>query len=127
MRFPQRLAYYLFGLLIGCMFLFYFFAEKKTEFCYLPNCRVLKELRSKPLENSPEVNNKLKEGWFTDEDLKLTLTYGDVIFSESKKELEGGKLYTIEGKNTNNEAFTVQLINYDDKVTVFDINKKEKK
>ena len=109
------------------MFLFYFLAEKKTEFCYLPNCRVLKELKSKPLENSTIVDTKLAEGWFTEEDIQLTLTYGDVIFSESKTELEGGKLYTIEGRNKKSEPFIVKMINYDEKVKVYDINKKDSK
>jgi hypothetical protein len=63
MKFSQRLAYYLFGLLIGCIFLLYFFGEKKTEFCYLPNCRVLKELRTKPMAYSHKVDSILQQNW----------------------------------------------------------------
>ena len=53
MAFLKRLGYYLFGLSIGLVFLAFFLKKKSeetgTSFCYLPNCRVLKELRSKPM------------------------------------------------------------------------------
>ena len=53
MSFLKRLGYFLFGLSIGLVFLAFFLkkksAETGTSFCYLPNCRVLKELRSKPI------------------------------------------------------------------------------
>ncbi|NND16199.1 MAG: DUF4258 domain-containing protein, partial [Eudoraea sp.] len=53
MSFLKRLGYFLFGLSIGLVFLAFFLKKKSdetdTSFCYLPNCRVLKELRSKPV------------------------------------------------------------------------------
>ena len=53
MAFLKRLGFYLFGLSIGLVFLAFFLKKKSeetgTSFCYLPNCRVLKELRSKPI------------------------------------------------------------------------------
>lgn len=53
MSFLKRLGYYLIGLSIGLIFLAFFLKKKSeetgTSFCYLPNCRVLKELRSKPV------------------------------------------------------------------------------
>jgi hypothetical protein len=54
MPFLKRLGYFLIGLSLGLIFLAIFLRKKTeetgTEFCYLPNCRVLKDLRSKPLE-----------------------------------------------------------------------------
>ena len=54
MKFQFRLAYYLFGLFLGAIFVIWFLRakadDKGVEFCYLPNCRVLKDLRSKPLD-----------------------------------------------------------------------------
>ncbi|MTG97783.1 MULTISPECIES: DUF4258 domain-containing protein [Myroides] len=125
MKFTQRLAYYLFGILIGCMFLVYFFGEKKTEFCYLPNCRVLKDLRSKPVVYSPEAENIFKEGWVTDDDVRNTLTYGKVDFSKSNIEEESGKLYIVKGKNEAKEPIIVEIINYSDKVRLKNIKKGE--
>lgn len=126
MKFTQRLAYYLFGLLIGCMFLVYFFGEKKTEFCYLPNCRVLKDIRSKPVKYSAEADEILKQGWVNEEDIRNTLTYGKVDFSHSNVEFENGKIYVIKGQNTNKEQFTIEIINYADKAELKNIIKTEK-
>ncbi|AJH14733.1 DUF4258 domain-containing protein [Myroides profundi] len=123
MKFTQRLAYYLFGLLIGGMFLFYFFGEKKTEFCYLPNCRVLKDLRSKPVTYSKAVEAKFKEGWVSNDDIRKSLQYGDVNFSESNIDFEKGKLYVIVGRNEQNENILIKVINYTDKIVLYDIEK----
>jgi len=123
MSFIQRLAYYLFGLLIGCMFLFYFFGEKKTEFCYMPNCRVLKDLRSKPVQYSQEAEIKLKEGWILEEDIRKSLQYGKVDFDQSNVDFEEGKLYVISGRNANNDPITIKMVNYTDKVKLLDITK----
>jgi len=50
MAFLKRLFWYLIGLGIGSIFL-WFIVDKKTDgkgvdFCYLPNCRVIKDLRT---------------------------------------------------------------------------------
>lgn len=105
------------------MFLFYFFGEKKTQFCYLPNCRVLKDLRSKPVTYSTEVEKIFKEGWVTNEDVKKSLQYGKVDFSKSNVEFEKGNLYVVEGKNAADEPITIKIINYTDKVKLSDITK----
>lgn len=123
MKFVHRLAYYLFGLLLGGMFLVFFFQKKKTEFCYLPNCRVLKDLRSKPLSVSPEAQQKLNEKWVTMEDIKVCLQNGDVDFSKSNQPSENGKLYVIEGLNTKNEEITVEMINHTERVVLKDIKR----
>ncbi|MEW5675413.1 DUF4258 domain-containing protein [Flavobacterium enshiense] len=123
MKFVHRLAYYLFGLLLGGMFLFFFFQKKKTEFCYMPNCRVLKDLRSKPLEISKDVDAKMKEKVITLEDIKACLNNGDVDFSKSNKPSDSGKLYVIEGLSTKNEEITVEMINQSEKVILKSIQK----
>lgn len=127
MKFVHRLGYYLVGFLVGAIFLFFVFKNKRTEFCYLPNCRVLKDLRSKPLVYSTEAERKFNEKWVTLEDIKKCTEHGDVDFSKSNTTYQGGKLYYIEGKNTNNEPITVEMINYSDRVVIKDIQKHLKK
>lgn len=126
MKFSQRLAYYLFGLLIGGLFLFFFFGEKKTEFCYLPNCRVLKDLRSKPVTFSKTVEAKFQEGWVTNDDIHQSFKYGDVNFSESNIDFEKGKLYVILGRNAKNENILIKVINYPERIQIYDIEKVQK-
>ena len=95
MKFYQRLAYYLFGLLIGGIFVFYFLGAKAkargVSFCYLPNCRVLKDLRSKPFHYSEEASKVLSESWIDTIDIKNTLQYGDVDFKKSNIKTGAGK------------------------------------
>ena len=82
----------------------------------MPNCRVLKDLRSKPLEITKDADAKMKEKVITLEDIRVCLQNGDVDFSKSNKPEGNGKLYVIEGFTTKNEAITVEMINQSEKV-----------
>ncbi|WP_396142116.1 DUF4258 domain-containing protein [Flavobacterium sp.] len=128
MKFQFRLAYYLFGLLLGAVFVMWYLKSKATdrgvEFCYFPNCRVLKDLRSKSLEIDSLAKISLNEKWVTMEDIKKSLTYGDVDFEKSNEPYRKGKIYIIEGKTSNNEDITITMINYEHKVLLEKIEKK---
>jgi hypothetical protein len=128
MKFQFRLAYYLFGLLLGGIFVMWFLKSKATdrgvEFCYFPNCRVLKDLRSKSLEIDSLAQQSFKEKWVTLEDIKQSLTYGDVDFEKSNEPYRKGKIYIIEGKTSKNEDITITMVNYPTKVLLEKIEKK---
>ena len=47
MSFLRRLGIYLIGLSMGIVILSFFFKGKEVSFCYFPNCRTLKDIRSK--------------------------------------------------------------------------------
>ena len=121
MKFSQRFAYYLLGLLIGGIIVYYFFDAKDTDFCYLPNCRVLKDLRAKPLTVSDKAQISFNNALVNMNDIKMCLTHGDVNFDKSNVFDQGGKLYVIEGQNTKKEAITVEMINYSEKVMIKDV------
>ncbi len=101
MPFLKRLGFYLVGLSVGLVFLTYIFKKKSDEtgvtFCYLPNCRVLKELRSKPLSYSETLKMHMTEQGADSTDIAFFLTDGDVDFSKSDPEAEPCSLYLIEG------------------------------
>lgn len=128
MKFQFRLAYYLFGLLLGAVFVMWFLKSKATdkgvEFCYFPNCRVLKDLRSKSLEIDSLAQKSLDAKWVTLEDIRNSLRYGDVDFSRSNEAYRKGKIYVIEGKTSNNEEITITMVNYTNKVLLEKIEKK---
>ena len=128
MKFQFRLAYYIFGLFLGGVFVMWYLKAKATdrgvEFCYLPNCRVLKDLRSKSLEIDSLAQHALNEKWVTLEDVRKSLTYGDVDFGKSNKSYRKGKIYIIEGKTTKNEDITITMVNYSQKVLLEKIEKK---
>lgn len=80
-------------------------------------------MRSKPITYSKEAEAKINEKWVTLEDIKKCLQDGEVDFDKSNKPFEQGKLYIIEGKNANNEAITVEMINYTERVVLKDVKK----
>lgn len=127
MKFQFRLAYYLFGLLLGAVFVMWYLKSKATdrgvEFCYFPNCRVLKDLRSKSLEIDSLAKISLNEKWVTMDDIKKSLTFGDVDFEKSNEPYRKGKIYIIEGKTSKNEDITITMINYEHKVLLEKIEK----
>lgn len=122
MKFYQRLAFFLFGLLIGVIFLIYFLGAKAESrgvtFCYLPNCRVLKDIRSKPFQYSDEATKVLQEKWVDTTDIRNTLTYGDVDFNKSNVKVGAGKLYLIEGKTKDQTPLLLKVISYEKKVVL---------
>ncbi|MDP2159135.1 MAG: DUF4258 domain-containing protein [Flavobacterium sp.] len=128
MKFYQRLAFFLFGLLLGVIFLIYFLGAKAESrgvtFCYLPNCRVLKDIRSKPFQYSDEAKTILSEKWIDSTDVKNTLTYGDVDFGKSNIKVGNGKLYVVKGKTKDNTPIILTVINYESKAVLKEIEKK---
>ena len=125
MKFQFRLAYYLFGLFLGAIFVIWFLKakanDKGVEFCYLPNCRVLKDLRSKSLDIDTLAKKSLSEKWVTMEDIKESLRYGDVDFDKSNVPYKSGKKYIIESQSSGNKKVTLTIINKTNQVILEDI------
>ncbi len=96
MGFLRRLGWYLVGLSIGIIFLIFFLKKKSdetgTEFCYFPNCRVLKDMRSKPLVFGEELEPKYRDTVL----IQSFLQDGDIDFGESDTKAEPCKIYVIE-------------------------------
>jgi hypothetical protein len=125
MKFYQRLAYYLVGLVMGAFVVALVLSGKDTRCNYFPNARVLNDLRNKPFNYSIEASRKLSEDWIDTIDIKNTLTYGDVDFDKSNVVYQKGKLYIIEGKTTKNDTITLRVINYPNKAVLEDIIRKK--
>ena len=97
MAFLKRFGYYLIGLSIGIIFLTFFLRKKSeetgVEFCYLPNCRVLKALREQPLEVAPDLENTADTTA-----IQYVLRDGDVDFSKSDPRAEPCGMYRVNGE-----------------------------
>jgi hypothetical protein len=126
MKFYQRFAYYLIGLIIGSFFVAAVLSGKDTRCNYFPNARVLNDLRTKPFHYDIEASRILSENWVDTIDIKNILTYGDVDFDKSNIKEEGGKLYIIYGKTKKNKEITLEVINYADKAVLRNIILKDK-
>ena len=118
----KRLGFYLIGLAIGLVFLAFFLNRKKAQFCYMPNCRVLKELRSKPLTYSEDSKQELMRQNLDSTDVLYLLNQGDVDFGASDTKADPCKVYVIEGSP---KELPMQLTveNCDSLVTVLKLEK----
>ena len=123
MKFSHRFAYYLIGLIMGSFVVAAVFSGKDTRCNYFPNARVLNDLRNKPFHYSDKASLILAEKWIDTSDIKNCLKYGDVDFDKSNIKVGTGKLYTIDGKTTKNQAITLEVINYPEKAVLKDIKK----
>lgn len=121
MPFIRRLGLYLLGLSVGLIFLAIFLKRKTdetgTSFCYLPNCRVLKELRSKPLSYSENIKALMAEGTLDSTDIAHYLNDGDVDFGKSDTEAEPCHVYFIEGHLREHSAM-LRVLSCDAEVVV---------
>jgi len=95
MAFLKRLGWYLVGLSIGLIFLVFFLKKKSGEegldFCYFPNCRVLKDMRSKTLTFSKSLPEQYRDTLM----IQSFLEDGDVDFGKSDTKSEPCKTYFI--------------------------------
>ncbi|MCO6149389.1 DUF4258 domain-containing protein [Flavobacterium sp. NRK1] len=124
MKFKYRLAYYLFGLTLGFFLVAFIFNKRGQDFCYLPNCRVLKDFRTKGLTISKEAQSTINEKWVTMDDIKNSLENGDVDFSKSKKPNPGGgKIYVIESRTAKNEPIILEIVSHSDRAVLKAIKK----
>ena len=113
--FLKRLGWYLIGFSIGLVFLFFFVKKKSGEsgldICYFPNCRVLKDIRSKPisyangLENLFPQDSILWNSFFKE---------GNIDFGSSDTKSEPCKTYII----SNDGGRIISLKNCPEKVVV---------
>ena len=87
MALRYKLAFYLFGLLIGFYFVGEFLTAKAesrgVQFCYFPNCRVIKDIRSKPFQTSAAVDSLFAKKVTSKKEINEAISNGDVDFSKS--------------------------------------------
>ena len=95
MSFLKRLGFYLIGLAIGLIFLAFFLSRKNAQFCYLPNCRVLKELRSKPLNYAESIGRQFADQGLDSIDITQIFVDGEVSFKHSDTKAKPCKIYSI--------------------------------
>lgn len=125
MAFIKRLGWYMVGLSIGIVFLTFFLKKKSeetgTEFCYFPNCRVLKDLRSKPLSYSDEIKLLFANKTIDSTAIAYFLKEGDIDFKNSNIKTTPCKTYKIEGYIKEKEA-VLTVVNCNTKVVVENVS-----
>lgn len=108
MAFLKRLGFYLFGLAIGLIFLSIFLKKKSeetgVEFCYFPNCRTLKDIRSKPLSYAAEVRGMIEDKQLDSLAIVYFLREGEVDFKKSDTKSNPCKIYVIKADINDKQA-----------------------
>ncbi|HLT50887.1 MAG TPA: hypothetical protein VKZ93_02955 [Arenibacter sp.] len=124
MAFLKRLGFYLVGLAIGIIFLSVFLKKKTeatgTEFCYFPNCRTLKDIRSKEISYSDAINLLIAEKKLDSTDIANFLNDGDVDFGKSDTKSVPCKTYFIEAPVRDRNA-TLKVTNCTDTSVLEDV------
>jgi len=121
MAFIKRLGWYLVGVSVGLVFLAFILKKKSGEegidFCYLPNCRVLKDIRSKTFSIATRKDTISFEK--LDDEVKNILLNGSINFGRSETKSKPCKTYFVESENGKME---IQLKNCPEKVTIQEIS-----
>lgn len=120
MKFYQRLAFYLFGALLGCIVVFFIWQKKGTSFCYMPNCRILKDIRLKERAYSPEVQQLINNKEIDTAAITYTYYNGNVDISRSNTKIKSCKRYIIESE-FNSKQYEFDVENCDSIATIKNI------
>ncbi|QWX85355.1 DUF4258 domain-containing protein [Cellulophaga sp. HaHaR_3_176] len=122
MPFIKRLGFFLFGLSIGLIFLAFFLKNKAketgAEFCYFPNCRVLKDLRSKSYSYSDDISAKIANGEIDSLYIKNFFLNGEVDFDNSDTKSKPCKTYVIENEIEDKPTQRLTVTNCTDKIVI---------
>ena len=99
MSFNKRLIYYLFGFTIGCFITYFIINQKNTEFNYLPNQRVLNDLKKKKWS--------FDESFMNIDTIKI-LDKSKIIFSESEVNIDSCNIYKVKKEKNSQYFFNVK-------------------
>ncbi len=84
MQLLKRVGYYLVGLSIGSIAVFFFWKQKNVSFDYLPNARTLKNIRVKERLFSENAKQVMISKQIDSAMISQILQFGEVDFSKSK-------------------------------------------
>jgi len=98
MSFFKRLVFYLFGFMLGMIFLFYFMDKKDATFNYSPNKRVLADIKKKDWLFDLNIDSsEIKK--------RDLINKFEVDFSKSNVELDSCKTYVLINKLEKKDYF----------------------
>ncbi|MBX2827387.1 MAG: hypothetical protein KTR22_04460 [Flavobacteriaceae bacterium] len=124
----KRFVYYFGGLALGICFLYFFIGGSgaSCEMDYLPNARVLKNIRNKERAFSENVLQELQRQQMDTSVISILLQDGKVLFSESNTEGDPCNSYVIRGKSSE-KWVKITVDNCAEKATVNDISVSDSK
>lgn len=97
MHLLKRIGYYLVGLSLGCLIVFFIWDGKNVSFDYGPDARTLKTIRTKQKVYSVQASTVLSENKLDTVAVNEVLKSGDVNFSKSNQRKKPCAEYFITG------------------------------
>lgn len=116
----KRIGYYLVGLSIGSIAVYFFWQKKDASFDYGMDARTLKSIRIKKREFSKDALKVLESTWIDTSQISSILKNGDVDFTKSKARLKPCAEYYISG-NDNLKNISLYVIRCDSVSTIKNI------
>jgi hypothetical protein len=101
MRFGKKILYYLLGVGIGSVMVYFFFGDRDIQCSYFPNDRVLSDLRKKEIRLSDSLSTKDTTG------LYYALDRAKVDFERTEKYDHACNVYYIDFKEYK-KTFVIQ-------------------
>ncbi len=128
MQVLQRVGYYLGGFSVGLVLLAFFIKGSGTEIpsCdYMPNARVLKTIRNRGYEITPQLQELMTESSIDTIQLNRLFKEGTVVFDKSDQQLKPCGIYYIKSPESENNPIhaEVSICEYEDNVAIKSINK----
>ena len=96
----KRIGYYLVGLSIGSVAVYFFWTKKNASFDYGMDARTLKSIRVKKRLFSPEAQSLIDASKIDTLTISYILKTGDVDFSKSDQRKKPCGEYYIQGKDS---------------------------
>lgn len=117
MDFKKRLIYYGFGFIAGAIIVFFIWSKKDASFDYLPQARVLKDIKTKKLEVSATANLNLIEYKIDSIALIKIFDKADIDFSKSDTKTAPCKTYWV-NTFSNGQKLSLIIENCDSIATI---------
>jgi len=117
MKLIHRIGYFSIGLFFGIMLLLFFLSGKKTSCDYSPEARVLKNIRIKERNFSPEAFSYFEDNKLDTALVSQSLEDGDVDFSRSNTDKEPCNIYLVTNE-VNSAILELQIENCDSTATI---------
>ena len=119
MEFAKRVTWYLFGTLIGIIFVYSWFGNRTDISCnYFPDARVKGDILKKNINYNSKTLTLLLDNNLDSTDISKLLIDGDVVFKKSNTKLDSCKIYFIENNQVN-----AMFENCDSIVNIISVNK----
>lgn len=97
MKLAKRIAFYGLGLIMGSIFVYFVWGKKSASFDYMPNARVLKNIRTDVRLFSDDATQSMLTIGLDSVDIADVLQNGNVDFKKSTPRAEPCKIYYIDG------------------------------